>query len=162
MSIKKMDAKEFWRLFGIFSGILVFCAGLNIGFIKLTEGKWQRDLKKTVQTVLDEKYPDEWKVGDFIDLQNPFYVSGAAFDIYSKKINKKAVAVILRTQTFYGPYPAVYIYEDEDNSYFAGYSNIHGRIRTLMEKQITDIFISHWQKKLPDILGVKKVKGGAK
>ena len=161
MAIKKMDAKEFWRLFGIFSGIIIVLFGLNFGFIKLTENKWERDLKKTVQNFLDEKYPDEWLVSDFISLENPFYMSAAAFNITSKKINKKAVAVIIRTQTFYGPYPAVYIYEDEENSYFAGYSNIHGRIKNLMEKQSSDIFISHWQKKLPDILGNHK-NGGKK
>ena len=155
MPIKNsMDAKEFWRLFGLFSAVIVVLFFLNFGFIKLSKSFWEKGLKESVQTVLNEKYPDKWNVGDYKTIDNPFYASAASYMIVSRENGRKGYAVIIRTPTLYGPYPAVFIKQKDSDFEFVGYSGIKGRVKLLMEERKSDIFISYWISRLPKILNL--------
>ena len=155
MPIKnKMNAKEFWRLFGLISAIITVLFFINFAFIKLSKNFWASGLKESVQTVLDQKYPDKWNVGDFKTIDNPFYSSAACYIITSRENGRKGYAVIIRTPTLYGPYPAVFIKLKDSDFEFAGYSGLSGRIQKLMEERKSDIFISYWQSRLPKILNL--------
>lgn len=148
----KLASKEFWRLFGIFFALVFVLLGINIGFMKLGEKKWRNSLSKSVQTVLDEKFPGYWTVKDFRTIENPFSTSAALFEIRANKSGEKSNAIIIRTQTLYGPYPSVFIFDGKDEPEFVGYSLVHGRIRALMEERPSDIFISYWARRIPCIV----------
>ena len=143
----KLASKEFWRLFGIFFALVFVLLGINIGFMKLGEKKWRNYLSKSVQTVLDEKFPGYWTVKDFRTIENPFSTSAALFES-----GEKSNAIIIRTQTLYGPYPSVFIFDGTNEPEFVGYSLVHGRIRALMEERPSDIFISYWARRIPCIV----------
>lgn len=159
MPIKNtMTPKEFWRLFGLFCAVLAVLFGLNFLFIKVSGRKWEKGLRESVQRVLDEKYPDAWTVGDFKTIENPFYMSAACYIIMSRENGQKGYAIIIRTPTLYGPYPAIYMKKKGSDFEFVGYSGIHGRVRTLMEERSSDIFISYWLNRLPKILDLPEEK----
>lgn len=151
-SFNKISAKEFFRIFGIFFGIIVVFIGTSIGFIKLSEKSWKNNLKEKVQAVLDEKYPDEWQILDFKRIENPFYLSAACYEIINEKTHAVSNAIIIRTETLYGPYPAVFVCDGENDAEFIGYSSINGRIKNLMEARPSDFFISYWERRIPEII----------
>lgn len=153
--INKIDAKEFWRLFGVFTAVIAVLALMNFALIKASGKKWRTGLEESVQAVLDEKYPGKWRILGFKEIQNPFSASAACYEIQSTENAAKSNAVILRTQTLYGPFPAVFIYDGKSSPEFVGYSGVHGKVRPLMEERPTDIFISRWAGKIPEIIGLE-------
>lgn len=168
MTDNKDFYKTFFKNYGILSAIIVTVFVFLFYSVKLSRKSWNENLKKSVETVLEEKLPDEWLVGNPIRIKNSLSSSAVAYKIRNKKDMSEAVAVIIRIQSFYGPMPAVYICKTiEDFNYeekadakaeemvkveFVGYSSVHG----LVERQLTfngsDKRIQYWQKKIAYML----------
>lgn len=153
--------KKFWRIFGCFIGILVFFSAILAGMIKLSEKKWNSGLKESVQSVLDEKNPDLWIVGNSVPLNSPFSTSAGLFELRNKESAEKYHAVIIRTATLYGHMPAVFICGGKGTE-FAGYAAVHGRVKNLLEENYADSSVSYWLERIPNILNAAEAGGRSK
>ena len=141
--------------FGIFTGILIVLLGLLIAFTLLSRNSWKKGLKTQVSQVLNE-YEVKYVVGDFVELNSSFNVSCAVFSISpTGKLNEGTeYAVILRTQTLYGPLPGVYIYNiATKNAHFYGFATLHGKALNHIVDNSRNSQISYWERKIPDIVG---------
>jgi len=144
--------KTFFINYGIFLGIITVTFLILIYSVTLSRKSWQRNLKPTIEKVLEEKEPNVWSIENYQILNNPFTVSAACYDVRNRKNGEMYKAVILRVTTFYGPLPAVFIVDSEDNVRFIGYSNVHGRVQLQLETKKSNKRIDYWVKKLPDII----------
>lgn len=154
--MQEITNKSFFRNYSFFVVILIVIFGLLIYPVLVSKKSWNTNLKTSVQKVLDEYNPGAWEVIEPIEINKPISSNCAAYTV--KSINNKSdkvEAIILRITTFYGPLPAVYLYFPEreiDSVVFAGYSSLHGRVRTQLNNNIIDKRQEYWIKKIPEIL----------
>lgn len=152
-SIKNLtNTKNFQilKIFGIFTGFCFLVVLLMMPATYLNESVWQRKLRQNVYDVLEENLPEHWSIGDYVPLNTSFSQSAACFEIISqnKEIN---YAVIIRIQTLYGPFPAVFTYNNAEGAKFIGFSSLHGRVSNVLNNS-ADSRVLYWQNKIPDIL----------
>lgn len=144
--------KKFFTNYAFFLLILLVVFGILIYPAIVSKKSWNNNLRVSVQKVLNEYENEKWKVGAAIDIDKPITTSCAAYNITNKIDGSKACAVIIRITTLYGPLPAVFIYNYDNEVIFAGYSSLHGRVRNQLTAGVTDKRREYWQKKIPDIL----------
>ena len=70
--------------------------------------------------MLEEKQPDKWKVTKPVQILSPFSTSAALYELQDKNSAEKEYAVIIRTTTLFGPYPAVFLYKKNSGAEFLG------------------------------------------
>ncbi len=150
--MQEITNKKFFINYAFFLLILSVLFGILIYATVLSKKSWNNNLSKSVQKVLDEYEPETWTVKDSIVINKPISVNCAAYQIKNNMDNSSAVAVILRVTTFYGPLPAVFIYNDDENITFAGFSSLHGRVRQEAQGTKSDKRINYWKSKIPEIL----------
>ncbi|MBQ5999095.1 MAG: hypothetical protein IJL70_06455 [Treponema sp.] len=158
METEVITTKEFWREFGIFIGIILFFFMSLFGLIKLSQKSWDEGLKASVQAVLAEKTTEKWVLGNKIYLNSPIASSAALYELRKQDSVEKNYAIIIRSATFYGHIPAVYIYNKNEGVKFIGYSSVTGKIRKLLDQGKSDSSITQWSRRIPDI--VKIAEGG--
>jgi len=141
--------KNFFKNYGILSAIIVTVFVVLFYSVHLSRKSWNENLKKSVESVLNENSPGEWKVGDYIPLKNNLSTNAAAYKIKNNRNSESAFAVIVRTATFYGPLPAVYICNSKNNVSFVGFSSIHGSVQHQLMLNSSDKRIKYWQQKIP-------------
>ena len=149
--MQEITNKKFFINYAFFLLILSVLFGILIYATVLSRKSWNNNLSKSVQKVLDEYDQGTWTVNESIAINKPIGVNCAAYQIKNNKNNSSAKAIILRITTFYGPLPAVFIYNDDENISFAGFSSRHGRVRQ-EESNKSDKRIKYWQSKIPEIL----------
>lgn len=138
------------KSYGILILMLLLIFTVLVYFISISRKSWESGLKTCVENVLEEKYGNEWTVGDFVQIDNPIAVNAACYRIKnSEGINGRAV--IIKIATYYGPVSAVYISTGESVS-FVGFSSLHGRIAETMMSNKKDKKILYWQDKIPQII----------
>lgn len=150
--MNKENQKKFWRIFGCFAGILVFFFLSLFGVIKLSEKSWNEGLKQSIHTLLTQKYPDTWSIGNRIPLNSTFSTSANLYELRNKDNAEKYYVIILRITTLYGHMPAVYIYNKTKGAEFVGYSAVQGRIKKLLEENYADSSINYWMERIPLII----------
>ena len=150
--MQEITNKKFFINYAFFLLILSVLFGILIYATVLSRKSWNNNLSKSVQKVLDEYDLGTWTVNESIAINKPIGVNCAAYQIKNNKNNSSAKAIILRVTTFYGPLPAVFIYNDDENISFAGFSSLHGRVRQEAESNKSDKRIKYWQSKIPEIL----------
>ena len=148
----EIDNKKFFINYGLFLAILLVIFGMLSYSVVLSRKSWSKNLGNSVQKVLDEYEPKTWNVESAVTLKTPVSLNSAAYQIRNKTDGTVAKAVIVRITTFYGPLPAVYIYQEGQEVEFAGYSSLHGRIRNLLINTNSDKRREYWQSKVPDII----------
>lgn len=144
--------KTFFINYGIYIGILVILFGILIYPIKVAQKSWQKNLKSNVEFVLDESEPNSWTVGNSIKIKNPFSMTAACYEARNRKSGDTYKCIIIRVQTFYGPIPAVFTIDKENNVEFVGYSSLHGRISEQIISNKTNKRINYWKNKIPSII----------
>ena len=151
--MQEINNKKFFTNYAFFILILLVVFSILSYFVFAARKSWNKNLAITVQRVLEEKEEGRWKVGNNVAVNKPVTVNCALYEVLDTKDNQSKYAVIIRIITFYGPIPAVYIY-DADNGHvdFIGYSSLHGRIRTQIMNNKSDKRREYWQEKIPDIL----------
>lgn len=152
MIYNNINSKEFFRSFVIFFGMIVVFFFVLFGIIKMTSTRPAEELKKSVQALLDEKYDGEWIVQESKDVSSPFKLSSSIFLIENSKTHQHSYAVLLRIATLYGPYPAVFIYNQGKKTVFVGYTSVQGRIKNLLEYDNSNNRIRYWLEKVPEIV----------
>ena len=151
--MQEISNKKFFKNYAFFILILLVVFSILSYFVLTARKSWVKNLTVTVQNVLDEHENKRWSVGNNVPVNKPITVNCAAYDIYDSKDNSKQYAVIIRIVTFYGPIPAVYIYNPEtQKTDFIGYSSLHGRIRTQIMNNKSDKKMEYWQVRIPEIL----------
>lgn len=152
MAMKNISSKEFWRFYGIFIGIIIFLFGTLFLMVRLSENKWNQGLKEAVVKELEKKQPDMWIVGKEIPLKSAFSESAALFEIRQKKSVEKYYAIIIRSATLFGHFPAVFIYNKKNGVKFIGYSAVNGKIGRLIDQSYSDSSIYYWSQRIPSII----------
>ena len=148
----EINTRETLRVFGIFTGILVFLFLLDVGFIRLAQKNWSSGMYNALSAILDEKQPGVWRVDRSLKINAPFSTSAQAFEVQNMQNGKRARAVVVRTTTIFGPYPAVFIYDNTTGSEFIGYACISGRIKRLLEEDSNSVSRNYWSARVKDIL----------
>lgn len=144
--------KTFFINYGLLVAIVIVMFGLLIYPIKVAQKSWQKNLKANVEFVLDEKEPNSWTVGNYIKINNPFALSAACYEVRNRKSGDTYKAIIIRIQTFYGPLPAVFTLDKDNNVEFIGYSSLHGKIAEQLLSNKTNRRISYWKSRIPSIV----------
>ena len=150
--LENFSYKKFFIDFGILVLLISISFLLIIYSVKLSRKSWQSNLKVSVEKVLDEYDANNWTVGKFIPLNNPFSLSAACYQAQYRKTGDIYKAIILRIETYYGPLPAVFIVSEDNEVEFAGYSSIHGRVLTQLTNKPSDKRIDFWKEKVIEIL----------
>ena len=150
--MQEINNKQFFKNYAFFIIMLIIVFTILSYTIVIARKAWTRNLSVSVQKVLDENEQGRWKVGNSIEINNPLSVNCSAYDVIDTKTNKTCQAVIIRVVTFYGPIPAVYLYNQDEEVEFIGYSTLHGRIRIQLMDTKSDKRREYWQSKIPDIL----------
>lgn len=151
--MQEISNKKFFVNYAFFILILLIVFSILSYFIITARKSWNKNLAVTVQKVLDEKEEGRWKVGNNIHVNMPLTVNCAAYDVFDSVDNQKEEVIIIKIITYYGPVPAVFIYNREDNSTeFIGYSSLHGRISTQIMNNKSDKKREYWQETIPEIL----------
>ena len=151
--------KHFFILYGIIAAVVLAVFVILFYSVKLSRKSWNENLRTSVQNVLNSYEEGQWKVKEQVAINNSFASHAAAYKITNAD-SEEAVAVIIRIATFYGPFPAVFIYQQSeenvnDEAIFAGYSSLKGNILKQINAGTTDKRVSFWCKKIPYVLGKK-------
>lgn len=150
--MQEITNKKFFKNYAFFLLILIVIFTVLTYAVTASRKSWTTNLGVSVQKVLDEYQPNTWKVDANIPIKTPVSINSAAYVIKNKRDGSVASAVIVRITTFYGPIPAVYIYQKDQQVEFAGYSSLHGRINNLLRSNISDKRREYWQSKIPEML----------
>lgn len=150
--MQEITNKKFFRNYAFFVLILLVIFAILTYASILSRKSWTNNLSKSVQKVLNEYQENVWTVEDGITIEKPIGVNCAAYNIKNNTDNSKAQAIIMRVTTFYGPLPAVFIYTQDKQAVFAGWSSLHGRIRLESQSSSSDKRLEYWSSKIPEIL----------
>ncbi len=145
--------KKFFTNYAFFLLIIFVLFGLLIYPSIISRKSWTNNLRISVQKVLEE-YEEGWQINEAINVNKPVTTSCAAYAVKNQKSGLEAKAIIIRVTTFYGPLPAVFIYKETDQKpeiIFAGYSTLHGRVKSQIDSSISDKRREYWEKKIPEI-----------
>lgn len=144
--------KTFFRNYLIFTLIAALIFLLLVYSVKISQPRWNNNLRVTVQSVLDENEPDTWLVESAVNINNPLITSAACYDTKNKKNGEYYKSIIIRIQTLYGPVPGVFIVDKNSDVIFVGYAVFHGRIAELMHKNMNTKRIEYWKNRIPEII----------
>lgn len=151
-----MDArvKKFLVNYGFFLALIFTMALVVTPLIILNRSFVIHSYSLNIQKTLDEKFPDEYRVGNNIKINSPFSVNGAVFELNNAKNRKleKTYVIIIRINTIYGPKPAIFIHKDGQDSTFVGYGLDQGKVSSSISSTDNDINIIYWKSKIPEII----------
>lgn len=144
---------EMLRKFGIFFGFCIVVIALTTVTVRSSEKKWRNGLWYDVNAVLNEKFPDVWSVGRYVELMSPIAQNMACYEIVNRQNrNNENYAIILRVDTLYGPLLPVFMYDKTSVVSFVGYANLHGRIAQRLVANKNDARILYWENRIPKII----------
>ena len=149
---QSISYKTFFINYGIFVGFLTVLMGILIYTTKITQKCWTKNLRKSVELVFDETEPSVWLITNELKLKNAFTLNAACYEVRNKKNGQVYKAVIINTQTMYGPIPAIFTVDKNEEVNFVGYSSIHGRVQKQLLNDTSNRRLSYWMKKIPYIL----------
>ncbi|MBD5407550.1 MAG: hypothetical protein HDR56_08060 [Treponema sp.] len=152
----EINTRETFRVFGIFTGVLVVLFFLDFGFVRLAQKSWNSGMYNALGAILDEKQPGVWRIDHPIKIDSPFATSAQAFEVQNMQNGKRSRAIIVRTTTIFGPYPAVFIYDSASGSEFIGYACVSGRIKKLLEENGNSVIRDYWAVRIKSIIGAEK------
>lgn len=150
--MQEITNKKFFTRYAFFVVLLLIVFGILSYSAVLSRKSWTVNLGKSVQKTLDEYETGTWHVESPVNIDKPVSINSAAYTVKNKNTGEEKVAVIIRITTFYGPLPAVYLYDEVNGAIFAGYSSLHGRIREQLLAPKSDKRREYWQRKIPEIL----------
>jgi len=145
-----MDKTYFVKL-GIFTAFIAIIFGLLTYSVVLSRKSWQKNLRLSVEKILDENDSNNWIVGNAIPLNSPFTVNAACYEVSSRKTGIPYKAVIVRVPTFYGPVATVFTMDNDNKVEMIGFSSVHGRIAENMHTNRYSKRFEYWERKIPEL-----------
>ncbi len=101
----------------VFTGIILAFFVILAALVFAGKKNWEKGLRLAVEQLLPA---NEWQCGDMIPVNSSYSVSAACFKVANIKApSKKSYALILRISSYYGPLPAVFLFQD-DKAVFQG------------------------------------------
>lgn len=99
----------------VFSGIILAFFVILVGLTFAGKKNWENGLRLAVEQVFPA---NEWQCEEMLPLNSNYDVSAACFKITNIKMpSKKSYALILRITSYYGPLPAVFLFQDDKASF---------------------------------------------
>lgn len=144
--------KKFFINYGIFVGIVAVLMGIMIYTTKVTQKNWSKNLKKSIEFILEQQDPSVWVLTNEVKVKNAFSLNSACFEARNKNNGQFYKVIIINTQTLYGPLPTVFTLDKEGHVEFIGYSLIHGRVQKQLMQDVSNKRITYWKKKIPYII----------
>ncbi len=152
MKQQNISYKNFLINYLIFFLSLAVISFILIYTIKVTQKSWNKNLQPSIQSVLEEKDPDTWIFEGASQIDNPLTTAAACYNIRNKKNGEYYKAVIIRIQTFYGPFLGVFIMDKNKNVEFKGFALLHGRVSRLLSENPNSRRINYWMSRIPEII----------
>lgn len=156
MLITKKKQKEMLHAFLAFFIIVTLLFLINLLFIKLSQAHFYQGLSQEVLKVLNKEAMDEGKVQYSIskNLRIPyaFSTSAALFEVKDSVNIKTSYALILRVNTIFGQFPALFLYNKEAGISFLSCLCIEGRMQEMLNEKISLLEKSYWQRRAHDII----------
>lgn len=149
---KDISYSNFFKNYGIFISILIVIFGILIYFSIISQKSWKNNLKISIENVLNEIDDNSWTLGNNIKINNSLTLSSALYDAKNKKNGENYKAMIIRVQTFYGPLPAVFLIDKDNNVTFKGYASLHGRVANQIKDNNSNKRINYWKEKIPTLI----------
>ena len=146
------SSKKLLKQYGIFAGVLLGMFALLILVIVFSENKWRTGLKSRIEQVLEKEEPAKWSVGDYVEIKAPVALSAACFQARRKDTGTKGYVLMLRIETLYGPFPAVFVYDEKKSAHFVGIYGLNGRVRDIIGTGKNDARINFWITRIPEIV----------
>lgn len=156
---QNISYKNFFKRYGIFVAILAVIIGILVYAVKISQKSWEKNLMIAVEAVLDEKDPNGWTFENTVEINNPFTMNAACYEVRNRKDGDLYKAFIVRVQTLYGPLPAVFTINKYEEVEFIGYSSLHGVINSQLMSQENNKRIDYWINKIPKILNQNMEEG---
>jgi len=147
-----LRTKELLRVYGIFTAMTIVMLTVTGAAVKLTSERWERGLRAAVEKTLAENADFDGKAGAFVRIKSPLALSAALFELEPPLSDGADYAIVIRVQTMYGPFPAVFVYGKESGARFIGFASISGRVKRLLEDNDSDPRIRYWTAKVPAIM----------
>jgi hypothetical protein len=107
-----MNEKGKKQLFqsAVFTGIILAFFIVLSGMVFAGKRNWENGLRLAVEQVLPAS---GWQLGDMLPLKNNYSVSAACFKVSNIKApSKKSYVLVMRIATYFGPLPAVFLFQD--------------------------------------------------
>ncbi len=150
--MNKISYKLFFINYGIFTLIIAVFIGILIYPIKAGQKAWNKQLKSSIEFVLDENEPNAWTVEKPVKIKNPFSLSAVCFDARNRKNGEMYKALMIRIQSYYGPLPAVFTVDKNNNVELVGFVSLHGRMEKQTYTRKTNKRLEYWKAKIPEII----------
>ena len=125
----------------IFTGIILAFFIILAGMIFAGKKNWEKGLRLAVEQVLP---PNEWQCGDMVPLNSNYSVSAACYKVSNiKSPSKKYYALVLRISTYFGPLPAVFLYQG-DKAAFEGIAYLNNSVAKEFNENKFNRQIDYW------------------
>ena len=125
----------------IFTGMLLAFFLILSCAIFLGRKNWDKGLRLAVEQVLPAS---EWQCGNAIPINSNFSISSALYEIVNiKSPSKKSYALVLRISTYFGPLPAVFLYQD-GKATFEGIAYLNNSIAKEFKENKFNRQIDYW------------------
>ena len=143
--------------FGIFSLISVVLFAVLLLFTLLSRNSWNEGMRDAIDTLLAEKeYPN--KTGEVEHIHSAISMNCVS---YSDALDPSVHIVLLRTPTLYGPFPALYIYDEKSASVdFIDLLLIDGKSKDAVVASAKNMQVQYWKKRIPLIINTADKKNG--
>lgn len=125
----------------VFTGIILAFFLILAGMAFAAKKNWENGLRLAVEQVLP---PNEWQCGEMLPINSNYSVSAACFKISNIKMpSKKSYALIMRATSYYGPLPAVFLFQD-DKAVFQGMAYFNNSVAKEFSENKFNRQIDYW------------------
>ncbi|MDY4902508.1 MAG: hypothetical protein SO116_06510 [Treponema sp.] len=142
--------------YGIFAGIIIVLLAFLITFTLLSRNSWREGLKKQVEKVLSNS--TEYTCGSWVKLNSLATSQCSVYELVKDgKTVPSAYGIILRVTTMYGPVPAVFTYEFDENKNnasvnFIDFVETSGPLNEKIKASALKNQIAYWKNKIPYLI----------
>lgn len=125
----------------VFTGIILAFFIILAGMVFAGKNNWDKGLRLAVEQVLP---PSEWQCAEAIPLNSNYSVSAACYKVSNiKSPSKKYFALVLRISTYFGPLPAVFLYQN-DRASFEGIAYLNNSISKEFSENKFNRQLDYW------------------
>lgn len=117
-----------------------------------SKGFWERGLKQSIETTLEQKYGSVWTIGNRVNTKKLLISDIQIFECAKNRGDRtKYFALIIRTPSQAGPLPTVFLCT-KDDCQFVGYALENAKMTKILERTHPSSHLVYWQTKFPQIL----------
>ena len=135
--------------FGIFTLIVVVLFSILLLFTLLSRNSWNEGMVGQINAMLEEKELP-YKTGELDRLHSSISLNCIS---YKDASNPDVHLVLLRTPTLYGPFPALYVYDEKSELVdFVDLLLIDGKSKDVVVASAKNMQVQYWKNRIPLII----------